>query len=527
MAGFRLTTKIQVSGWRFLLRRVEHAIVRRDTRMFDDPLQFYSRAVSTGIVIAVMVCLGAVALAYFKPLGKRGSDTLVVDRATNQLYVMLPGSDLLRPVYNLTSARLALGHGDEPTVVKSEELNRMPKGQPIGIPGAPYATPAGIPASTWSLCDTVTKPDSAAPEVETSVLIRSLVTDMSVGPVGPSQGMLVSFQGGNWLVNDVGRHAIDLSDRAVTSAVGIPVTARATPISEGLFNALPNMGPWQLPQIPAAGAPNTVGLPDNLVIGSVFQTATESGDQHYVVLADGVARVNDTTAAALRATNSYGLITPPTVESSVVAKIPEQVYVSPLPAKPMNILLRQDDPVLPAVQMDAACAVINLFMLPGEPDLFRQCIANIARVRADCDRYGMPLMIEPLVMAPHAERGGYMVDGDAEKIVTLVRLARELGADIVKADPTADPVDFHRVVEAARCPVLVRGGGKEDLRQVFQRSRVLLDQGAVGMVYGRNVYQHAEPAAVVLGLMAMIHEGASAETAWRLYQEADPRRHAA
>ena len=54
MASFRLTTKVQVSGWRFLLRRVEHAIVRRDTRMFDDPLQFYSRAVSAGIVIAVL-----------------------------------------------------------------------------------------------------------------------------------------------------------------------------------------------------------------------------------------------------------------------------------------------------------------------------------------------------------------------------------------------------------------------------------------------------------------------------------------
>ena len=59
MAGFRLTTKVQVSGWRFLLRRVEHAIVRRDTRMFDDPLQFYSRAVSAGIIIAVLICLGA------------------------------------------------------------------------------------------------------------------------------------------------------------------------------------------------------------------------------------------------------------------------------------------------------------------------------------------------------------------------------------------------------------------------------------------------------------------------------------
>jgi DhnA family fructose-bisphosphate aldolase class Ia len=182
------------------------------------------------------------------------------------------------------------------------------------------------------------------------------------------------------------------------------------------------------------------------------------------------------------------------------------------------VLQNEHDPVLPAVQRDAACVVVNLFMLPNEPDLFRQCVQNIARVRADCDRYGMPLMIEPLVMRPHSDQGGYMVDGDAEKIVTLVRLAREMGADIVKADPTTDPADFHRVVQAARCPVLVRGGGRENLQQVFARSRVLLDQGAVGMVYGRNVYQHANPSAVVNALMSMIHRGASAAEAWRLYE---------
>lgn len=182
------------------------------------------------------------------------------------------------------------------------------------------------------------------------------------------------------------------------------------------------------------------------------------------------------------------------------------------------VLQNEHDPVLPAVQMDAACVVVNLFMLPDEPDLFRQCVNNIARVRQDCDRYGMPLMIEPLVMAPNSARGGYLVDGDAEKIVTLVRLAREMGADIVKADPTADPLEFHRVVQAARCPVLVRGGGREELSVVFERSRVLLDQGAVGMVYGRNVYQHKSPASVVRALMAMIHDGASAQEAWKLYE---------
>jgi len=183
------------------------------------------------------------------------------------------------------------------------------------------------------------------------------------------------------------------------------------------------------------------------------------------------------------------------------------------------LLQNKKDPVLPAVQMDASCVVVNLFMLPNEPDLFRQCVENISIVRADCDKYGMPLMIEPLVMRPHSEKGGYMVDGDAEKIVTLVRLAREMGADIIKADPTDDTSMFHRVIEAARCPVLVRGGGREDLKQVFARSRELLNQGAVGMVYGRNVYQHKNPGAVVRALMAMIHDGVSSDDAWSLYEQ--------
>lgn len=177
------------------------------------------------------------------------------------------------------------------------------------------------------------------------------------------------------------------------------------------------------------------------------------------------------------------------------------------------------EPIIGALEMDAACVVVNLFQLPDEPDLFRQCIANIAATRAECAKFGMPLMIEPLVMLPNEVRGGYQVDGDPEKIVPLVRLAAELGADIIKADPTNDSGDFHRVVEAARVPVLVRGGGKEDLRSVFAKSAALLAQGACGLVYGRNIYQHENPRRVVAALMAMIHRGISGEEAWRMYQD--------
>ena len=181
-------------------------------------------------------------------------------------------------------------------------------------------------------------------------------------------------------------------------------------------------------------------------------------------------------------------------------------------------LQNRDEPIVGALEMDAACVVVNLFMLPDEPDLFRQCVANIAATRAACSKYGMPLMIEPLAMLPNDVRGGYQVDGDAEKIVPLVRLAAEMGADIIKADPTSNPQDFHRVIEAARTPVLVRGGGREDLRTVLNKSAALLAQGARGLVYGRNIYQHENPKRVVAALMALIHRGASGDEAWEVYQ---------
>ncbi|RVA94746.1 aldolase, partial [Mesorhizobium sp. M7A.F.Ca.CA.004.02.1.1] len=44
--------------------------------------------------------------------------------------------------------------------------------------------------------------------------------------------------------------------------------------------------------------------------------------------------------------------------------------------------------------------------------------------------------------------------------------------------------------------------------------------GALGMVYGRNIYQHANPSAVVRGLMAIIHDDADGGVAWDLYNQA-------
>jgi len=184
-----------------------------------------------------------------------------------------------------------------------------------------------------------------------------------------------------------------------------------------------------------------------------------------------------------------------------------------------DILACDVDPVLPAVKLDAACVVCNLLFLSDDPDLHRQTVKNIARLRHFCDQYSMPLMVEPLVMRPDEARGGYRADPNKRLIVTLIRQTRELGADIIKADPTEHLEDYHEVVDAARCPVLVRGGGKKPLETVFQEAHAYLQQGAKGLVYGRNIYQHPDPKKVVRALLAMIHDGASAQEAWELYRK--------
>lgn len=191
------------------------------------------------------------------------------------------------------------------------------------------------------------------------------------------------------------------------------------------------------------------------------------------------------------------------------------VYGKTLPSAYFTQLM--DDAVAQAVRLDAAAVVVNLLLLPDAPALLQQCIAHVGRLVPDCQRAGMPLMVEPIAMKPAG--GGLTVDGDPDKVIPLVRLAVELGADLIKADPTDDAGEFRRVVEVAgRIPVLVRGGGKADEAAILRRTHALMQTGARGIVYGRNVIQHPNPTAMTRAFMAIVHDGASAERALQILQ---------
>jgi DhnA family fructose-bisphosphate aldolase class Ia len=188
------------------------------------------------------------------------------------------------------------------------------------------------------------------------------------------------------------------------------------------------------------------------------------------------------------------------------------IYGKTLPADPFSRMI--EDAALQAVQLDAACVCVNLFQIPGASIVHGQCIENICRLKVECDRYAMPMMVEPLVFRPNEEAGGYMVDGDEKKIMPLVRQAVELGADIIKADPTDDVSLYHKVVEVAcGIPVLVRGGGRVSDEEILRRTEALMAQGVAGIVYGRNVIQHPNPRKITRALMAVVHDRISSSEA--------------
>ena len=91
---------------------------------------------------------------------------------------------------------------------------------------------------------------------------------------------------------------------------------------------------------------------------------------------------------------------------------------------------------------------------------------------------------------------------------------------MIKADPTDDLDDYSRVIEiAGNVPVLVRGGGRASDEAILHRTEAVMEQGAAGIVYGRNVIQHDDPASMTKALMAIVHDGVPAAQALDLLRD--------
>ena len=190
---------------------------------------------------------------------------------------------------------------------------------------------------------------------------------------------------------------------------------------------------------------------------------------------------------------------------------PANFYSDTVPAGNLHCRVF-DNAVELALRIDAACILLNLLQVDDHPEMLNQCVENVLRVKSDCERFGMPLGLEPLSFKK--TKDGYAGDENPERVITLARMAAELGADIIKTDSTSPVEEFHRVVEAASgVPVTVRGGSRASDKEVLKNTEKLVKEGVAGIIYGRNVIQHKTPEKMAHALRAVLHENASASDA--------------
>ena len=145
------TTKAQVSGHKFLRRRVEHGLVLGDIRMIHDPLARRRKALLFGGVGVAFLAVGSGMLAWLQPSPQPG-DAPIVRSEQGQLFVDV--NDTYHPVFNLASARIIAGQAAEAQTIGDEHLQEALLGSPVGISEAPgYLAAAGeTPQERWTAC---------------------------------------------------------------------------------------------------------------------------------------------------------------------------------------------------------------------------------------------------------------------------------------------------------------------------------------------------------------------------------------
>ncbi|MEU5408178.1 type VII secretion protein EccB [Nocardia asteroides] len=353
----QLTTKAQVNGYRFLLRRLDHALVRRDVRMLHDPMRSQSRSMMVGAVLGLIIVAGAAILGFLKPQGAIGDALIVSGKQSGAMYVVVEakeGEKTLHPVLNLASARLIAGEAQTPKSVKDDKLGSMPRGPLLGIPGAPAAMPGSKQgaSSNWTLCETTqlsaSGSASGATGGITTAIVGQLETGDRIGATGADDALLVRRDDKTYLVYQGTRAEIDPGNSVVARTLDF-TGKQVRPIGSALLGATTQAPPLAVPAIDRAGEPGP-GKLSNVPIGGIISvTGVQAAGQEtmYVVLADGVQRVSEFTADLLRNADSRGMREIAQLAPDVLDRMPvlHTLPIDDFPERKPRILSAEDAPV--------------------------------------------------------------------------------------------------------------------------------------------------------------------------------------
>lgn len=148
----------------------------------------------------------------------------------------------------------------------------------------------------------------------------------------------------------------------------------------------------------------------------------------------------------------------------------------------------------------------------------QRTLEMISKAVSAADEAGIPTVA-------HAYPSGNLIGDDVrhsvEQVGYATRMAREIGIDIIKTYWTGDRDSFAKIVEfGSPCKVVISGGPRcKTLRDCFEMTYQGIQAGCHGITYGRNIWQHEYPAAVLRGLVAIIHKDATVEEAMEIASE--------
>ncbi|MGW6423867.1 type VII secretion protein EccB [Nocardia sp. NPDC055053] len=353
----QLTTKAQVNGYRFLLRRLDHALIRRDVRMLHDPMRSQSRSLMVGAVLGLIVVAGAAILGFLKPQGSIGDSLIVTGKQSGAMYVVVEtkdGAKTLHPVLNLASARLIAGAAETPNAVKDDKLGALPRGPLLGIPGAPAALPGSKQgdSSDWTLCETTQLSATGSAAGATGGLTTAIVGKPAlgdrIGAAGPDDALLVRRGDKTYLVHQGTRAEINPADSVIARTLGL-AGQKPRPIGTGFLGATTEGPPLAVPTIPQAGQPGP-GKLANVPVGGIISVPGLDRDGRetlYVVLADGVQPVSEFTAQLLRNADSHGMREIAVVAPDALDRTPivHTLPTDDFPERAPRVLAAEDAPV--------------------------------------------------------------------------------------------------------------------------------------------------------------------------------------
>lgn len=164
--------------------------------------------------------------------------------------------------------------------------------------------------------------------------------------------------------------------------------------------------------------------------------------------------------------------------------------------------IRQTVSVESALRLGAdALACMGMIGFPDESASLR-VLTDLVNT---CTPWGMPVLAEMLVQGKEIT---------AEDVTFAARVGAELGADMIKTFYVGPPDAYRTVTANCFVPVVVLGGEKSaDDRTVLGAVAGALDAGANGVAIGRNVWQHENPAGITRALVALVHGGATVDSA--------------